>query len=315
MKKNRSPSNFFIYYSLIVLMLLCSLQTANANTDSNKKNIVVTIKPLEGLVRAIAKDSVNIQRLLPDYVSLHHYHFRPSDLRKIKTADILFRIDEEMERFLSPVLKTHYHPHVVSLADDPNIKLLATRTKNTHEEQTPDNAHHHGAQDLHIWMSPYNGIVMADKITTELSRLNPHYQAFYQQNAEILKKKINHFTQRFQQQIRPLQHKPYLVFHDSWHYFANTFQLEKIATINLHPDLQLGVRTLMRTRRQIGQGQAQCLFIEPSFRPKTIQTLVEGFSIKTMELDTLGSHLKDGDDLYLDLLRYTAQQIKNCLKG
>ena len=316
MKKTRSHSTFFIQYGLFVLMLLLCLQTVTAKTDMNKKNIVVTIKPLEGLVRAIAKDSVMIQRLLPDYVSLHHYHFRPSDLRKIKLADKIFRIDEEMERFLSPVLKEYPHSGVISLADNSKIKLRSTRTESEDEHHHHEpSAHAHGGQDLHIWMSPHNGIVMAEQITKELSLLNPHHASFYRHNLEVLKKKINHFMHQFQQQVKPLQNQPYLVFHDSWSYFATTFQLKKLATINLHSDLQLGVRTMIKTRRQIEQLQVKCLFTEPYFRPKTISTLIEGFSIKTTELDTLGSHLKSGDDLYLDLLRYTAQQIKNCLKG
>jgi zinc transport system substrate-binding protein len=305
----------FVFYSL----LLC-LQIVNAD-NSAKKEIIVTIKPLQGLVQAIAKDTVNIQRLLPDYASLHHYHFRPSDIHKVKAADIVFRIDEHMERFLSPLLATLPQYRVISLADIPQLSLLPViNTENTvkkidHTEKEHDHEHQHqhGNQDLHIWMSPQNGIVMAQKITDVLSILNPQYSHFYQKNLVDLTKKINQFTQGFQRQAKQFQHKPYLVFHDAWNYFSTSFHLHKLASINLHTDIQLGVKTMLKTRKRIKQSRAICLFSEPNFRPKTVTTLIEGFPIKTIELDTLGSHLKSNDDLYLELLRYTAKQIRNCL--
>jgi zinc transport system substrate-binding protein len=316
MKKYQFDSIFL----LIILSLSIYLQTANADSAS-KKNIVVTIKPLEGLVRAIAKDTVNVQRLLPDYASPHNYHFRPSDIRKIKSAHLIFRIDEDFERFVTPLLQTLNHSMITSLADLPQIKLLAFTKEDKdmddeHHQHENDHkhAHQHSDQDLHIWMSPHNGMVMAEKIANELAQLNPQQRSFYQQNLVDLSKKIQQFSDSFHLEAQQLQGKPYLVFHDSWSYFANTFHLHKLATINLHADIQPGVKTIINTRKKIKQYHAQCLFSEPQFRPKTIAMLTEGFAIKTTELDTLGSHLKNNADIYLELLRYTAQQIKNCLK-
>ena len=279
-----------------------------------KKNIVVTIKPLEGLVLAIAKNTVTVERLLPDYTSLHHYHFRPSDIRKVKAADIIFRIDENMERFLSPLLETLEQSRVISLADDPKIKQLPMSSKvGEHHKKHHHKGHHHGNHDLHIWMSPYNGIIMAKRISLTLSKLNPEHAQTYQKNLSLFTEKINQFINDFQLKVKPFQKKSYLVFHDSWHYFAHTFQLNKLASISLHADIQPGVKTILQTRKQIKQLHTSCLFTEPFFRPKTLRTLIEGFSVKTVELDVLGSHLKTTPDLYLDLLDYTATQIEYCL--
>jgi zinc transport system substrate-binding protein len=310
MKNYQSPFIFFIKH-LIIISLILSLQNAHAD---EKKNVVVTIKPLEGLVLAIAKNTVNIERLLPDYTSLHHYHFRPSDIRKIKKAALIFRIDEDMERFLSPLLATLQQSKVISLADNPHIQHLpiTSSTKNTNDSHD-EHDHQHGNQDLHIWMSPHNGIIMAKSITHELSQLNPQYQLIYQQNLAQLTLDIKQFSKKFQIEAKPLQQTPYLVFHDAWHHFSHSFQLNKLASINLHADIQPGVKTIIKTRKKIQQSHASCLFSQPLFRPKTVDTLTEGFDIKTVELDVLGSHLKITPDLYLNLLRYTAQQIKHCL--
>ncbi len=316
MKNYQSSFIYFLKPIVITISLILFLAIADAD---EKKNIVVTIKPLQGLVLAIAKDTVNIQRLLPDYASLHNYHFRPSDIRKLNQAHLIFRIDEDMEQFLSPLLHTLKHNKIISLADDPHIQHLAIideKEEDSHQAHKADNdehTHHHGNQDLHLWMSPQNGIVMAKKIASTLSQLNPQYALIYQQNLSQLTQQIHQFTANFHIESKPLQKKPYLVFHDAWHHFSHTFQLNKLANINFHADIQLGAKTIYHTRRQIQQLNAHCLFSQPQFRPKTIATLIEGFDIKTEELDVLGSHLKITPDLYLNLLRYTANQIRNCL--
>lgn len=302
----------------LIFTLIFSLSSP-VLANEQKSNIVVTIKPIEGLVLAIAKDTVNLQRLIPDYVSLHDYHFRPSDIRKINKADAIFRIDENMENFLTPLL-SKIPSKVHSLADAPNINLLPINQRflfslHTHGEKSHPHKHTHDDHniDLHIWMSPHNGIAMAAEITSVLSQLQPQYSQIYQQNLRLLSERINSFSQQFSVDAKSYQNKPYLVFHDSWKYFSDEFKLKKLATINLNSEIQTGARTIYRTRKKIERLHARCLFSEPNYRPKTIKTLVEGFEIKTEELDSLASHLKMTPNLYLDLMHYTADKIKACL--
>jgi len=82
----------------------------------------------------------------------------------------------------------------------------------------------------------------------------------------------------------------------------------------LHADIQARAKTIHHTRQQIGQSQAACLFSVSNFLPKTINTLIEGFNIRTAEIASLASHIKTNPHLYLGLLRHTAQQIKQCLQ-
>lgn len=308
----------FIPHLKATIILLCFLgYTSAAFADDTKIKVVVTIKPIEALVLAIAKDTLTIQRLLPDYASLHDYHFRPSDIRKLNNADLVFSIDEDMESFLAPLFKTLKTIPIISLADNHTIHLLSLDTDDEDEHHTPHNhtsSHQHDHNtDFHIWMSPHNGIAMAHKITHVLSQLNPQYADFYSKNLSALTNDINQFIHRFSRQSKAFNKKPYLVFHDSWLYFAKDFHLNKLATISLHADIQAGAKTIHNTRQLIEKSHAICLFSEPNFRPKTVNVLIEGFDIKTAEIDSLGSHLKVSPNLYLDLLKDTAQQVTQCL--
>lgn len=314
----QSPYNASFAKAILIVTFFFS-SSLPALAEHRKANIVATIKPIEGLIRAIAEDTVNIQRLIPDYASLHNYHFRPSDIRKLNNADIIFRIDENMENFLTPLLsKTPDKVH--SLADAPNMTLLPINQSfmsslHSHDKETHTHQHSHDDHnvDLHIWMSPQNGVAMAAAITHVLSQLQPQHSKRYQQNFKQLSNEIDLFNKRFMEEAKGYKNTPYLVFHDSWRYFSHAFKLKKLATINLNAEVQAGARTLYRTRQQIKRLHAHCLFSEPNFRPKTINTLIEGFEIKTAEIDSLASHLTTSPRLYLDLMQYTAEKVKACL--
>lgn len=294
--------------------------TLSISALAAKPTVVVSIKPIEGLVLAIAGDTVTTERLLPDYTSLHHYSFRPSDIRKIKAADIIFHIDNNIEQFLTPLLHQLDREKIIALSKADNIQLLPITpsfkktdnlrkpfTQNKSEVINPHNT------DYHIWMSPQNGIAMAEKIVLILSKIQPQHTLIYQQNLKNLREKLNTFTRTFRIKAKAVQNKPYLVFHDSWQYFANEFQLRKLATVNLNADVQPGIKTILNTRQRIMRLQTGCLFSEPNFRPRTIKVLLEGSNTKSVEIDSLASHLSTSSDLYLNLMYDTAERIENCL--
>ncbi|MBI1672857.1 zinc ABC transporter substrate-binding protein, partial [Brucella abortus] len=54
-------------------------------------------------------------------------------------------------------------------------------------------------------------------------------------------------------------------------------------------------------------------FSEPQFEPKLVKTVVDGTKARTGVLDPLGAELKDGPDLYPQLIRNLANSLKDCL--
>jgi zinc transport system substrate-binding protein len=55
------------------------------------------------------------------------------------------------------------------------------------------------------------------------------------------------------------------------------------------------------------------VFSEPQFEPKLVNTVIDGTDAKTGTLDPLGAELKDGPDLYPQLIRNLADSLKSCL--
>lgn len=112
----------------------------NEQTETSQAlQIVTTIKPVQSIVLAILGDQlqgrVTSFQLIPDYLSPHDASFKPSDIRQVTQADIIFRIDEHMEVMLNPLLE-NYHQKVVSLADTEGVKLINWAKLKREREET-----------------------------------------------------------------------------------------------------------------------------------------------------------------------------------
>ena len=66
--------------------------------------------------------------------------------------------------------------------------------------------------------------------------------------------------------------------------------------------------------RNILKGKIVCVFREPKFSPRLIDTLAEGSPVKTGILDPLGATLVPGSDLYQNLLRGLSDSLSSCLR-
>ena len=67
-------------------------------------------------------------------------------------------------------------------------------------------------------------------------------------------------------------------------------------------------------RNKIKTLGATCVFSEPQFEPKLVQTLIEGTQARTATLDPLGASLPGGMDGYEQLIQNLANNLLQCLQ-
>lgn len=280
--------------------------------ESSKLTVLSSIKPVQAIVLAIAGENITSQQLIPDSASPHHYAFKPSDLRKVAEADLIFRIDEHFEALLNPVLKgLSKQSKTVSLSKSPGIKLLPLGGNHSHDEHDEDRAF-----DMHIFTSPENVIVMAKAIAEALSKLDPNNAQNYQDNAEKFTNNVRQTSTKVRLELAPLSDKPYVVFHSSWQYFSTYFGLQSPKVVSLQEGIIAGGKTIKKIRDEIASERIQCVFKGPDISSSRVNVLTEnmhGLSIKSVEIDVLGRDIAISEDSYIKWLEYMGSQVKNCL--
>jgi len=305
---------------VLYFILLGILSLSGCNQEKSSKLAVLTsIKPVQSIVLAIGGDNIQSQQLIPDYASPHHYAFKPSDSRKIKAADLIFRIDEHFEVMLNPALKNlPDQSHVIALAENPDIKLLPISGRHSHKEESKHEKegveeHEQKNSDMHVFTSPANAIVMATEIAKALSKIDPKHKQNYHDNLQTFTQTVQQTSDSLKEKLASVSHKPYVVFHYSWQYFGEYFGLQHPSIIDLQEGVTTGSKTLLATRKNIVSNNIQCVFSDPSISKARVNTLIEGLDVKTAKVDVLQSDIALDQLTYINWLKKMGDEILTCL--
>ena len=379
--------------------LLGSYAHSHETHDHEAAPIITTIKPLHSLVSAVLGDSGEAQLLVQGKASPHGYQLKPSQVRDLQEAAILFYIAPDLELFLAPALASlPADVRAVSLIENDQLQLWPYRLdgawaagheghdhghghddhddhddhdehhedehdehghdKHAHDDHAHDehddhhedkhdehDDHHeddhddhdkhdehghdehghddhdehghddHASQaDPHIWLSPSNAKVMASAIAAHLSAAFPEHRAAYQANLASLHQSLDQLDAELRQKFSAVSGRNYLVFHDAYQYLEQEYQLGAVGAISLDPEQVSSPARLRAARANLADKQISCVFSEPQFSSRAIQTVISGTDTQIGELDPLGADLTPGANLYFQLLHNMADNIVACLQ-
>ena len=299
-------------YKYIFCSMLLYFNIGFGKEAPNHLNVLTTIRPVQSLVNAVMGKSEKPGLLLSGQESPHHFSLKPSQIKQIQNADIIFLIDPSFETFMAKALQSKKpKTKVIYLEQAPGILKLSYR-KNKAWDSHEGHAHD-SSMDGHIWLDPDNATAMVQTIANTLSNENPVNRDHYQKNAQNYIKKIHDLNRDIQSQLSPVKHVPFLVFHDGYQYFENHFKLNGKGSIVFEPNDSLKASRLQAVERQIKNYQIHCVFQDTPGNPRVINMIEMNFKINTQVLDPLGINLSPGPDLYLNLLKNMSNDILKCL--
>lgn len=281
----------------------------NKTKAKTKLQVITSIKPIQMIVLAIAGDNAQSEQLIPDFASPHNYSFKPSDIRKVKKADVVFRIDEHMETQLETIFKSlESKIKVISLAETKGLKLL--ESAGNHDEHESEN---HEKVDFHIWTSPKNALIMATSVVETLSELDPKNATDYQRNFAKFSAQLKIESDSISAKLIKYQKSPYIVFHNSWQYFSNAFGLQNPIVIDMHESVSSGVKTIRIIREKIRADKIGCVFYDTTISESRLKLLTE--NVNTANIDVLAKDIEMNQSAYIDWLKQLTEQVETCLSA
>ena len=290
-------------FSALVAILVCAAAPAGA-----APKVLATLKPIHSLTASVMQGVAEPELLIGGAISAHSYELKPSDARKISEAALVFEIGPDMETYLTGALSALGRRAVV-LERAPGVRLQPARRGGLWGEDE----HEQGPADPHIWLDPRNAIAMTHAIAAALVRQDPADTSAYRRNEAATVTMLEGLDRELAAELAPVRERPYLVFHDAYHYFEARYGLHAVGAITVSPDRPVGARRVAELRDAVSRGRVVCLFREPQFPPKLIATLDEGTRARVGVLDPLGADLQPGPALYPRLMRNLAQSLTACL--
>lgn len=320
----------WLQMALVVAVVQCMVPPAGAAD----LKVVVTIKPVHALTAAVMAGVAEPRLLVDGTASPHTYSLKPSDVKLANDAQILIRISESLEPFTGKLVKAlPKSVRVVTLEQTRDLTLLQLREggafeAHAHEKDAGrkdghDHAHAHKAAakgaksgiDGHIWLDPENAKKIAGYIADQLAAVSPQHAATFKANAERLGERVDQLNRELIGILKPVAGKSYIVFHDAYQYFEARYGLAPAGSVTVNPDVPASAKRLTELRRKIVSLKAACVFAEPQFTPKVIDTIVEGTSARRGTLDPLGAAIPAGPDQYFAMMKALASDLRSCLNN
>jgi zinc transport system substrate-binding protein len=288
-------------------------------------DVVVTIKPIHSLVAAVMAGAGEPRLLIEGATSEHTYALKPSDAKALNDADVVVRVSPALEVFLNRTLESLPRSvHVITLEAVPQLVTYDQRTGGTfedasHSHRPAHGGHVHGSvdeavRDGHIWLDPGNAKLIAGYLAQVFSEQQPERSGLFKSNAAALSSRLDKLSDEIEGTLRPLNRARYVVFHDAYQYLERRYGLSPVGSVTISPELPTSARRLSLLRAKLKETGAVCVFAEPQFEPRLVQTLLEGTNARSGTLDPLGAAVPAGADLYFIVMRGLAQELRNCLQ-
>ena len=323
------------------ILVLSLLFFSTNNASASEKNIIITsIKPLYSIVSSIIADSDQAELLITSNQTPHDYQLRPSQIKAMQDASIIFYFDNNFETFMRSTFDIlPLKVRKASIIENVNLDILEYREggsweehKDNHtdvDEDDHDDVHEedhaddhydtHGDKllknkNLHVWLDPENTKKIVDFIVKELSFVYPKNHEIYEENGKKYIKKLNKLDDELNASLIGLQNKPFIVFHDAYQYFEKTYSLKAVGSITFRDDIQsVSPKRIKEIKNKINLTGAKCIFREPQYSDRLINTIAEMTDVKIGTLDPLGSNIQNDKELYFTLMRELADNFKKCL--
>jgi len=328
----------------IVVGLANSIALSAAHAEIN---VVTSIKPIHSLVSGVMAGVGVPEVIIEGAGSPHTYSLKPSQATQLQNADLVFWMGDELEAFLEgPVENIAESATSINLMNAHGLKKIKFREggmfddhghddhdghgdRHDHGHDDHDHEKHamkehddhghddhgHGEFDPHVWLDPINAKAIVHAIEEALVKADPEHASTYEANAHKMMDNLDSLVVELRDQLEPVHDKGFIVFHDAYQYFEQRFDVAAIGSITVSPEVMPGAERVSELREKILELNATCVFSEPQFEPKLVETLVKGTGARTGMLDPLGATLPKGPDLYFQLIRNMASSLKTCLLG
>ena len=310
---------------LTAFMTCTALGSTLGSTGHAAPDVVADIAPIHSLVAQVMSGVGEPYLLIPAAQDPHTKALRPSQAKELEKAEIVFWMGEDMSPWLEGTLDNLAgDAHKIEFLHEEVTKTLPFRDdaifeddQNDHDghddhKDDHDDHHHHGENDPHAWLDPQNAIAWLELIAEELSEHDPANAALYQENAKQGQTKINAVAKSVASQLAESKDKKYVVFHDAYQYFAESFGVPIVGSLAISDATAPSAARVTEIQLFAQENTVACAFAEPQQNTKILTSIFDGTAVQVATLDPLGATLDPSLDLYTNLLEQMARSILDC---
>ncbi|HUS37264.1 MAG TPA: metal ABC transporter substrate-binding protein [Verrucomicrobiae bacterium] len=277
---------FFLALLFSVALLTIFLHSS-AQPSPKKLRVVTTIFPIYCFASGVIGSEGDVQNLLPPNVGPHDYQLSPSDLRKLKEADVIILNGLALDNWVAKAIDPNKKQKVIVLGDllKKDQLIVSSTDLDIDGKHAHGHEHQHGPANPHIWLNPQLAAQCVSNIVTAIGGMNPAYA----KNGETYVARLTQLDMDLETQLAPVREKAFITQHDAFPYFVARFKLKQVGILEPTPDVSPSPRFLADLLKVIREKKVQVIFNDPRSSPRLAKQVARDAKIRTAELDTLES--------------------------
>ena len=282
--------------------------------------VLADTAPVHSLVAMVMGDLGSPAMIVPQGTSPHDASLSPSEAQALTAADLIV--------WTGPGFLPWVGETITSLAPDtPTLALLETEgweplsaraDAHLHEEEhgqeeEENEEHAEGGIDPHAWLDPAVAAAWLSSIAEALATEDPENADTYRANAAGGTERLTALSADIASRLAPLGGRGYAVGHDAYQYLERAADLPARWTIAQADGSAPAPRDVAGLRNAVVAGEVECLLLDSETSPDWAETLGEGTTLRTAQVDPEGAFLEPGPDLYPTLMENIVAALEACL--
>lgn len=290
--------------------------------------IITTIKPLELILREALDPSlhelVDVSVLIPPDVSPHGFEPTPSQMARLRSADMVIHIGLGLDdwavrnlprgsvamRFADVVSDEehdhHEHDHHSHNEDGADGRHMHRHDDHPHDHDHHDCGHHHGPVDEHLWLDPSLVQAFAKTCIDEISRClaldegadGPKLQSSLQAFVAA----VNETDAAFQQALNKHTSRRIVTHHNVFSRVVRRYGLGDPIVLRPVEMLEPTPGDIRRAIEAIRDESISFILVEPQFSAVAAQRIAEQTQVRLIEVDPLGTQSDSWTEMMRNLL-------------
>ena len=297
------------------IILMALLLFVPSHVEAAQLKVVTTMSTFADLAKQIGGEYVNVSYVAPPRFNPHFIECRPSDVLKVKEADLFIHAGLDLEAWRGPLLDAAGNPNLFQdgpgeLDLSPGIPLLEVPTQQL--SRLMGDIHIYG--NPHYWVNPENGRIIAKEIADKLSQVDPAHAEVYRKNLEAFQQRLDRQIAQWKQMARALQGKEVIAYHNEWPYLAQFLGIKIEQFLEPKPGIPPSPKQLGFLEDYM-KGRHIKVIIQPTYQPRdSSEALARRTGAKVAILCQNVGELPQAKD-YFSMMDYNVRQLVQALGG
>ena len=259
----------------------CFLVLTSSVSAAEPVAIVTTTADIAAIVKAIGGDRVAVESIAKGYQDPHFVEAKPSFVRVVNRARVLFNVGLELEIGWLPLLiQGARNPSLVVVDLSQGIPVLEKPSGPISRAQGDV----HPLGNPHYWLDPRNGVVMARRVAQELKGVASGDTALFEQNLKSFETDLAARRKRWEEQMTPVRGAEIVTYHKEWEYLTKWLGLSVIGYVEDKPGIPPTPRHLEELVQTMQQRKVKALVASNYTNPNVPKSIAEKTGAKLVVL-------------------------------